>query len=94
MDSLRRVLRKSIAEGQPRSGRPWRSVMVVVEGIYSMEGEMCPLKEIAALCKQYKVRPGSFLAIPQKHRCVAVPAASSVALCTYGGRCTADIPFT
>ena len=37
-DHLEAVLRASIAEGQPRTRRPWRKVLVVVEGIYSMEG--------------------------------------------------------
>jgi serine palmitoyltransferase len=27
---------------------------VVVEGLYSMEGEICNLKEIIAVCKKYK----------------------------------------
>lgn len=39
---LDRVLRAAIAEGQPRTHRPWRKVLVVVEGIYSMEGEARP----------------------------------------------------
>ena len=29
--------------------------MVIVEGIYSMEGELCKLPEIIAICKKYKV---------------------------------------
>ena len=29
--------------------------MVVVEGIYSMEGEICQLPEIVSICKKYKV---------------------------------------
>jgi len=27
---------------------------VVVEGLYSMEGEICNLKDIVAVCKKYK----------------------------------------
>jgi serine palmitoyltransferase len=52
---LEQVLRKSIAEGQPRTHRPWKKIVVVVEGIYSMEGEICRLWEIVALTKRYKV---------------------------------------
>lgn len=48
------VLRCSIAEGQPRSHRPWKKIVVIVEGIYSMEGEVCDLKEIVRVCKKYK----------------------------------------
>jgi serine palmitoyltransferase len=51
---LEAVLRASIAEGQPRTGRPWKKVIVVVEGIYSMEGELSRLREIVAIKKKYK----------------------------------------
>jgi serine palmitoyltransferase len=36
------VLRQAIANGQPRTHRPWRKIIVVVEGVYSMEGEVRP----------------------------------------------------
>mmetsp|Transcript_32986 Transcript_32986/g.68968 ORF Transcript_32986/g.68968 Transcript_32986/m.68968 type:complete len:517 (-) Transcript_32986:929-2479(-) len=52
--SLEHILRNSIVEGQPRTHRPWRKIIVIVEGIYSMEGEICNLKEIVAVCKRYK----------------------------------------
>ncbi|KXZ47975.1 hypothetical protein GPECTOR_31g337 [Gonium pectorale] len=48
------LLRQSIAEGQPRSHRPWKKIMVIVEGVYSMEGEACCLKEIVEVAKKYK----------------------------------------
>ncbi|GLJ15959.1 hypothetical protein SUGI_0263890 [Cryptomeria japonica] len=51
---LEDVLRTAIAEGQPRTHRPWKKIIVVVEGIYSMEGELCKLPEIVAVCKKYK----------------------------------------
>ncbi|KAH9791665.1 Long chain base biosynthesis protein 2a [Citrus sinensis] len=51
---LEEVLREQIAEGQPRTRRPWKKIMVVVEGIYSMEGELCKLPEIITICKRYK----------------------------------------
>jgi serine palmitoyltransferase len=52
---LEKVLREHIAEGQPRTHRPWKKIIVIVEGIYSMEGELCKLPEIVAICKKYKV---------------------------------------
>ena len=52
---LESILRVSIAEGQPRTHRPWKKILIVVEGIYSMEGEMCRLAEIVELKKRYKV---------------------------------------
>ncbi|CAO2826951.1 unnamed protein product [Amaranthus hypochondriacus] len=51
---LENVLREQIAEGQPRTHRPWKKIIVVVEGIYSMEGELGKLPEIVAICKKYK----------------------------------------
>jgi serine palmitoyltransferase len=55
MEDLERVIRESIVEGQPRTHRPWRKIMILVEGIYSMEGEICKLPDIVKLKKKYKV---------------------------------------
>jgi serine palmitoyltransferase len=52
---LERILRTAIVEGQPRTRRPWKRIVIVVEGLYSMEGEICRLPEIIALKKKYKV---------------------------------------
>ncbi|XP_074587572.1 long chain base biosynthesis protein 2a-like [Curcuma longa] len=52
---LEEVLREQIVRGQPGTAHePWRKIMVIVEGIYSMEGEFCKLPEIVAICKKYK----------------------------------------
>ncbi|KAF9608737.1 hypothetical protein IFM89_010869 [Coptis chinensis] len=51
---LEEVLREEIAEGQPRTHKPWKKIIVVLEGIYSMEGELCKLPEIITVCKKYK----------------------------------------
>ena len=40
--------------GQPRTRRPWNKIVVAVEGIYSMEGEICNLAAVAAVCKKYR----------------------------------------
>lgn len=53
-EHLEEVLREAIAEGQPRTHRPWKKIIVVIEGIYSMEGELCKLREIVAVAKKYK----------------------------------------
>ena len=50
------LLRESIAQGQPRTHRPWRKILIIVEGIYSMEGEIVALPEIVTLKKKYKVQ--------------------------------------
>ena len=78
--ALEAVLRASIAEGQPRTHRPWRKILVVVEGIYSMEGEVGELAPIVAVCKKYKVRHSSrtWWSVPMASvgacRCVDVSA--------------------
>uniref|UniRef100_A0A6U4JLL5 serine C-palmitoyltransferase n=1 Tax=Hemiselmis andersenii TaxID=464988 RepID=A0A6U4JLL5_HEMAN len=53
-ESLEKILRESISEGQPRTRRPWTKIIVVVEGLYSMEGEICNLKPIVEVCKRYR----------------------------------------
>ena len=47
MDSLKRALRKA----DPRNGR-----LVVVDGVFSMEGDIAPLPEITAICKEAGAR--------------------------------------
>lgn len=42
--------------GQPRTHRPWTKILVIVEGIYSMEGEICDLPRIVDVVKKYNVR--------------------------------------
>jgi 7-keto-8-aminopelargonate synthetase-like enzyme len=51
---LEAVIRQAIVEGQPLTHRPWTKIVILVEGIYSMEGEMCPLVDFVALKKKYK----------------------------------------
>ena len=51
---LERLLREVISQGQPRTHRPWKKILVVVEGLYSMEGSLVNLPGIVALKKKYK----------------------------------------
>ena len=53
MVDLERVLRDSIIEGQPRTHRPWKKIMICVEGVYSMEGSLVNLPEVIRLKKKY-----------------------------------------
>ena len=34
MKSLESILRESVVQGQPRTHRPWRKILIIVEGIY------------------------------------------------------------
>lgn len=54
-EDLEVVLRDAISLGRPRTRRPWRKILVAVEGVYSMEGEICNLAAISRVCKKYKV---------------------------------------
>ncbi|KAH7972647.1 hypothetical protein HPB52_014751 [Rhipicephalus sanguineus] len=54
MKDLERKLRDAIVEGQPRTHRPWKKIIIIVEGVYSMEGSIVMLPEIIALKKKYR----------------------------------------
>lgn len=54
MQSLEKLLREAIVHGQPRTHRPWKRILILVEGIYSMEGSIVRLPEVIALKKRYK----------------------------------------
>lgn len=55
MQSLEALLREVISQGQPRTHRPWKKILVIVEGLYSMEGTLVDLPTILAFKEQYKV---------------------------------------
>uniref|UniRef100_A0A8C6V185 Serine palmitoyltransferase, long chain base subunit 2a n=1 Tax=Neogobius melanostomus TaxID=47308 RepID=A0A8C6V185_9GOBI len=63
MQSLEKLLREAIVHGQPRTHRPWRRILILVEGIYSMEGSVVRLPEVIALKKRYK----AFLYLDEAH---------------------------
>lgn len=52
---LEKKLREAIIHGHPRTRRPWKKAMIVVEGIYSMEGSICDLPNFIRIKKKYKV---------------------------------------
>ncbi|KAL9231579.1 hypothetical protein vseg_006790 [Gypsophila vaccaria] len=83
---LERVLREQIAEGQPRTHRPWKKIIVIVEGIYSMEGELCKLPEIVAVCKKYK----AYVYLDEAHSIGAV-GKTGRGVCELLGVDTADV---
>ncbi|KFB39703.1 AGAP007941-PA-like protein [Anopheles sinensis] len=54
MKDLERVLKDSILTGQPGTGKPWKKILIIVEGVFSMEGSIVKLPEIIELKKKYK----------------------------------------
>ncbi|OAX78761.1 hypothetical protein ACJ72_06928, partial [Emergomyces africanus] len=84
--ALEKKLREVISQGQPRTHRPWKKILVVVEGLYSMEGTMCNLPGILALKKKYKFN----LFIDEAHSIGAIgPRGRGV--CDYFGVDTKDV---
>lgn len=61
--SLDDTISDAIACGQPGTGKPWNRIMIVVEGMYSMEGETCRLRDIVAVKKKY----GAYLYLDEAH---------------------------
>lgn len=55
MKNLEKVLRMAIVQGQPKTNLPWKKILIVAEGVYSMEGSIVHLPEMIALKKKYKV---------------------------------------
>jgi arginine/lysine/ornithine decarboxylase len=55
MKSLESLLREVISQGQPKTHRPWKKILLIVEGLYSMEGTLLNLPGIMELKKKYKV---------------------------------------
>ena len=83
---LERVLRTYIADGQPRTHRPWRKILIIVEGIYSMEGEICKLKEIVEIKKRY----GAYLYLDEAHS-IGACGPSGRGVCDHLGVDVADV---
>jgi serine palmitoyltransferase len=55
VESLESLLREVISQGQPKTHRPWKKILILVEGLYSMEGTLLCLPGIMELKKKYKV---------------------------------------
>lgn len=77
---LEAVLRDSISQGQPRTHRPWKKILIVVEGLYSMEGNICKLPEFVELKKKYK----AYLYLDEAHS-VGAMGPNGRGICDYYG---------
>ncbi|XP_052272939.1 serine palmitoyltransferase 2-like isoform X1 [Dreissena polymorpha] len=54
MEDLEKKLKQAVVHGQPRTHRPWKKILIVVEGVWSMEGSVVCLPEVLRLKKKYK----------------------------------------
>ncbi|KAL7494741.1 hypothetical protein ACHAWT_006968 [Skeletonema menzelii] len=77
---LELTLREAIVYGQPRTRRPWNRILVVVEGIYSMEGEYCDLRNIVSVSKKY----GAYVYLDEAHS-IGAMGPSGRGCCEYTG---------
>ncbi|EPY51378.1 serine palmitoyltransferase Lcb2 [Schizosaccharomyces cryophilus OY26] len=83
---LERVLREVISQGQPRTHRPYTKILVVIEGLYSMEGNFADLPHIMELKKRYKF----YLFIDEAHSIGAIGPRGG-GICDYFGIPTTDV---
>jgi len=87
--ALERILIKRIRAGRDPKSKvrvPWEKVVIIVEGIYSMEGEILRLPEIIAIKKKYKC----YLYVDEAHSIGSLgPRARGV--CDYWGVNPADV---
>ena len=86
MDALEKIIRRAIIEGQPRTRRPWKKILIIVEGVYSMEGEVCDLASVVEIKKKYKC----YLYLDEAHSIGAV-GDTGRGVCEYAGVDTTDI---
>eukprot|EP01133_Synstelium_polycarpum_P003467 gene3467-3946_t len=84
--NLEEVVRESIIQGQPRTHRPWTMILIIVEGIYSMEGEILNLAEIIAIKKKYKC----YLYVDEAHSIGALGGRGR-GVCDHAGVDPADV---
>ncbi|KAJ6511413.1 pyridoxal phosphate-dependent transferase [Mycena vitilis] len=68
MAALEALLRDAISQGQPKSHRPWKKILVIVEGLFSMEGTIVDLPRVIELKKKYKF----YLFVDEAHSIGAV----------------------
>jgi serine palmitoyltransferase len=68
MKSLESLLRDVVSQGQRKTHRQWKKIMIIVEGLYSMEGTLVNLPAIIELKKKYKF----FLFVDEAHSIGAI----------------------
>ena len=50
---LRSILADAAAQGHPDTGEPYRLILVVTDGVFSMDGDICPLPGIVAAAEEH-----------------------------------------
>ncbi|KIK53336.1 hypothetical protein GYMLUDRAFT_250450 [Collybiopsis luxurians FD-317 M1] len=68
MKKLEALLREIITQGQPKMHRPWKKILIIVEGTYSMEGTMVEMPGLLELKEKYKL----YLFVDEAHSIGAI----------------------
>ncbi|XP_074602557.1 serine palmitoyltransferase 2-like [Brevipalpus obovatus] len=63
MRDLEQKLVEALADGQLPTHKPWEKIIILVEGVYSMEGSIVNLPEVVRLKKKYK----AYLYVDEAH---------------------------
>lgn len=63
MKDLETKLSDAIVAGQPKTGRNWKKILIIVEGVYSMEGSIVNLPDVLRIKKQF----GAYLYLDEAH---------------------------
>ncbi len=50
--ALREILARAATEGRPDTGEPYRLILVVTDGVFSMDGDICPLPGIVEAAEE------------------------------------------
>ena len=53
VEALREILRTATEGGRPDAAGPYRSILVVTDGVFSMDGDIAPLPGIVEAAEQY-----------------------------------------
>jgi len=54
VETLRTVLAQARAHGHPDTGEPYRLILVVTDGVFSMDGDIAPLRDIVEAAEAYQ----------------------------------------
>jgi glycine C-acetyltransferase len=53
VEALREILREAAEKGRPDGSGPYRLILVVTDGVFSMDGDIAPLPDIVAAAEEY-----------------------------------------